>query len=104
DPALPAKLIEEIDELRRATTAAEREDELGDVLFMAVNWSRHLKVDPETALRKASAKFASRFRAVEELAATRGTDMRAASFADLDALWEEAKGRVPNMAPPSPLT
>jgi uncharacterized protein YabN with tetrapyrrole methylase and pyrophosphatase domain len=55
------KLAEEIGELRRAADAAEREEELGDLLFMAVNLSRHLGVDPARALQAANAKFQRRY-------------------------------------------
>ncbi|HEU0196070.1 MAG TPA: MazG nucleotide pyrophosphohydrolase domain-containing protein [Nevskiaceae bacterium] len=61
DPALWAKLDEEIAELRAATNAAERQEELGDLLFMAVNIARHLHVDAEAALAAAIDKFERRF-------------------------------------------
>ena len=50
-------------------------DELGDLLFAVVNVARHVKVDPEAALREATAKFRRRFQAVESLAAQRGLDL-----------------------------
>src|SRR5688500_9336425 len=69
DPAGPrAKILEELAELDEAATAAEREAELGDLLFSVVNYARHLDIDPETALRSASARFEQRFRKVEEIA------------------------------------
>ncbi|TAM09472.1 MAG: MazG family protein [Nevskiaceae bacterium] len=62
DPAgLWAKLDEEIAELRAAHTSEERAEELGDLLFMAVNLARHLKVDPDAALMQATDKFQRRF-------------------------------------------
>lgn len=90
-----AKLREEIAEVEaelEAGSGSERlEDEIGDVLFVAINLARHAKVDPGAALRRANAKFERRFRAMERLAAQRGHD-----FSDLDLeaqsmLWCEIK-------------
>ncbi len=66
-------------------------DELGDLLFAVVNVARHLKVDPEAALREATAKFRRRFMAVEVLAAERGLDLSHLGLPALDELWEEVK-------------
>ena len=66
-------------------------DELGDLLFAVVNVARHLKVDPETALREATAKFRRRFQAVEALVAERGLDLSKLDLAALDVLWNEVK-------------
>jgi tetrapyrrole methylase family protein/MazG family protein len=66
-------------------------EELGDLLFAVVNVARHLKVDPETALREATAKFRRRFQAVEALAAERGLDLAGLDLAALDALWVDVK-------------
>jgi tetrapyrrole methylase family protein/MazG family protein len=74
-------------------------DELGDLLFAVVNVARHLRTDPEAALREATAKFRRRFQAVEALVAARGQDMAQMSLAQLDELWGEVKsveaGKVP---------
>jgi nucleoside triphosphate diphosphatase len=72
-------------------TAAAAE-ELGDLLFAVVNLSRHLKLDPEAALRAASGKFEQRFRRMEALAASRGLQLSSLSLEAWDALWIEAKG------------
>ena len=85
------KVREEMAEVEAATTQEEREAELGDLLFAVVNWGRWLGADPETALRKASARFARRFRGVERMARERGLDMAAATIDELEALWQEAK-------------
>lgn len=69
------------------------EDELGDVLFAAVNLARKLDVDPEVALHAATTKFAARFRDLEQLAVERGLAPEKMALAELDALWEEVKGR-----------
>jgi len=56
-----------------------------------VNVARHLKVDPEVALRAAVTKFRTRFEGVERLAAERGIDLAASDLAALDQLWDEVK-------------
>lgn len=92
-----AKLQEEIGELqaelngpRERTPSSAVEEELGDLLFTAVNLARHLKVDPEAALRASNAKFRRRFRAMEEAAG--GTDALAAHTPpQLEERWNEAK-------------
>ena len=89
-----AKVEEELAEVDAAAAAADAdalEDELGDLLFSAVNLARHHGVDPEGALRRANAKFERRFRRVESLAAEDGTALDALDLAALDALWERAK-------------
>lgn len=93
------KLEEEIGELRRAVEnndKANMSEELGDVLFSAVNVSRFIKTDAEEALTAANDKFLSRFTAVESLAAERGIDMRASDISELDRLWDEAKAKENN--------
>ena len=65
--------------------------ELGDLLFAIVNVARHLRIDPELALRAATDKFRTRFEGVERLATQRSIDLRAAELATLDALWDEVK-------------
>ncbi|MCI0396801.1 MAG: nucleoside triphosphate pyrophosphohydrolase [Chloroflexi bacterium] len=86
-----AKLEEEITELRAAASPAEQIQELGDVLFALVNWSRWLGVDAESALREANQRFTRRFRLMEELAAERGLELARLDIQTLDTLWEEAK-------------
>jgi uncharacterized protein YabN with tetrapyrrole methylase and pyrophosphatase domain len=87
------KLNEELDELRRATSPGEREEEFGDLLFVLTNVARWLKINAEEALRLANAKFVRRFSTVEELARQRAIDMPAAGLPALDQLWDEAKMR-----------
>jgi MazG family protein len=67
------------------------EEELGDLLFAAVNLCRKGGVHPALALDKANAKFQARFEKVEQLAAARGIDVRTAGLAVLDSLWDEVK-------------
>ncbi len=71
--------------------ATHVEEELGDLLFSAVNVSRFIHADAEQALTDATDKFIRRFAAVERLAGDRGIDMQDASLEELDALWAEAK-------------
>ncbi len=88
------KLSEEIKEVHEAVDnkdALAIEDELGDLLFTVVNLARHLKVDPESALTNANAKFEKRFRRVEELADSEQQSMSDMGLPALDALWEKAK-------------
>lgn len=88
------KLSEEIEELKQAIASGDEAntfEELGDLLFSAVNVSRFINCDSEEALTAASDKFSSRFSVVERLATQRGIDMKASSLEDLDKLWDEAK-------------
>jgi tetrapyrrole methylase family protein/MazG family protein len=91
DGAWP-KIAEETAELERARVEGMQvEEELGDLLFAVVNVARHLGIDPEAALRAATAKFRDRFMAVERLATDRGLDLRSLDLSALDALWDEVK-------------
>ena len=90
------KLEEEISELRQAIDnkdSANISEELGDVLFSAVNVSRFVKTDAEEALTASSDKFLSRFTEVEKLAKERSIDMKSAGIDELDKLWDEAKAK-----------
>ncbi|KFN43254.1 nucleoside triphosphate pyrophosphohydrolase [Arenimonas metalli] len=95
-----AKLHEEIEEVRvefDAVAAGDAdardrlEDELGDVLFVVANLTRHAKVDFGAALRRANAKFERRFRRMEQLAAEEGVDLAQLDLDAQDALWNRAK-------------
>jgi tetrapyrrole methylase family protein/MazG family protein len=85
-----AKIAEEIAEIESAA-GDDIHSEVGDLLFAVVNWARWLKVEPETALREANARFAARFAKVEEAAKAQGRAMTAMTIDELDALWEQAK-------------
>ena len=88
------KLAEETAELREELAAGAQnervEEELGDLLFTAVNLARHLKVDPELALRRTNAKFRQRFAIMEQEAGGRA-QLEAMSADDLEQLWNRAK-------------
>lgn len=86
-----AKVVEEMDELARATTAGERLDEAGDLLFAAVNLVRALGIDAEAALRGANAKFERRFRAMEDLAGRNGAAFDALDLDAQEQLWQAVK-------------
>lgn len=89
------KMREEIAELEQARTSGsleEIEDEIGDLLFMAVNFSRFLKVNPELALRKANAKFRKRFEFIERGLRERGRAIEDATLEEMEELWQRAKG------------
>ena len=94
--ALPVvdKVREELDEVLEAMSENDPEaitEEIGDLLFVVSNLARHLKVDPETALRAANGKFERRFRFIEQTLRERGRAMQDCPLDELDALWGEAK-------------
>ena len=82
-----AELVEARD---RGDPAAVRE-EYGDLLFVMANLARHLKIDPEEALRLANAKFTRRFNAVEQRLTERGKAPAQSDLAEMDALWNDVK-------------
>ncbi len=91
-----AKVREELGELEHELAGPEPdrarlEDEIGDLLFAAVNLSRKLGVQPAQALDQANRKFRTRFAGVERLARERGIDLHAAGLDALDRLWDEVK-------------
>ena len=88
------KLIEECTELKNAIASGDKDnqrEELGDVLFSAVNVARFIGVDSEHALYDACDKFINRFAEVEKLAIQRGIDIKTTSLSVLDSLWDEVK-------------
>jgi ATP diphosphatase len=95
----PHKVVEKIAEEAReiveaqesGAAAAKLEEEFGDLLFAVANLARHLKIEPETALRAANAKFIRRFAHIESELAKRGTQPSAATLDEMEALWQDAK-------------
>ena len=85
------KVREELHEVESARTPAAVAEEIGDVLFAVVNWSRHLEVDAESALRAANVKFERRFARMEALARERQRTLESLSAAEWQLLWDEAK-------------
>jgi tetrapyrrole methylase family protein/MazG family protein len=87
------KICEEIEELRTAPDDAARAAELGDLLSAVVNLARWLKIDAETALREANARFRQRFSHIEQTARRQGRGLSEMRLDEMEALWEEAKTR-----------
>jgi len=91
-----AKVVEKIaEEAREVVDAgldpAKRAEEIGDLLFVMANLARHLKVDPEAALRAANAKFTRRFHFIEAALKAEGRAPAEASLEEMEALWQKAK-------------
>ena len=96
-PQVREKVMEELAEVDAALQASAATDspqvaeEIGDLLFALANWSRHLRVDAEEALRAANSKFERRFRSMEAQARERGRALDSLAAAEWEALWEQAK-------------
>ena len=91
-----AKVVDKIaEEAREVVEAgadpAKQAEEIGDLLFVVANLARHLKVDPEAALRAANAKFTRRFRFIETSLEAEGRAMETAALEEMEALWIQAK-------------
>lgn len=83
-----AKVLEELDEVEKASTPDAVDEEIGDLLFATVNLARHHKVDPEASLRRAIQKFERRFRGMEDLA---GHDFPDLPLDEKEVLWQQVK-------------
>lgn len=99
--ALPVvdKVREELDEVLEAMSENDADavaEEIGDLLFVVVNLARHLKVDPETALRSANSKFDRRFRFIEQALRHTQRPIQECTLEEMDALWGEAKRQEKN--------
>ena len=89
-----SKIAEETEELSAAMDGGDTdkiEDEFGDLLFVLANLSRHLKVDPEAALRRANEKFRRRFTYIEQSMREANRDLDNAKLDEMEELWREAK-------------
>jgi len=89
------QLQEELEELQVALergSESEIKEEVGDVLFTALNVARFLKVDPETALGQANRKFSRRFRRMERHFASKGQALKQVSMEEMEAFWQSNKG------------
>jgi len=91
-----AKVLEELAEVDAAATEspARVAEELGDLLLAVTSLARHLRVDPETALRQANQRFEDRFRRMESAAAQRGLELAKLGPGEWDSLWEAVKRGV----------
>ena len=86
-----AKVAEELLEIKQTTTEGEIEDEIGDLLFAAVNLARWHQVDAESALRQANRKFRQRFEDLEQMVRSEGQDISKLDIEELDRLWNRVK-------------
>ena len=89
-----AKIAEEaaeVVEARDELSHEELSEEIGDLFFVMANLARHLKVDPEAALRAANQKFTRRFERIEDFLAAEGRRPDQSDLAEMDALWDRAK-------------
>jgi len=89
------KVLEELDEVRHEVDCGENldrlEDEIGDLLFACANLARHLKIDAESALRRANMKFERRFRVVEDGLRAEGRTLEDSTLEEMERLWNAAK-------------
>lgn len=92
------KVEEEIREMKAETDTQKKEEELGDVLFSIINYSRIAGINPDAALERTNAKFISRFQEMEKLAADKGISLAAQPLPLLDELWNTAKQRLKDKA------
>jgi ATP diphosphatase len=90
------KIREETNEIEDVLEGGDQnalEDEIGDLLFAVANLARHAKIDPESAVRRANAKFERRFGFIERELASQGVALGNATLAEMDSLWNAAKAR-----------
>ncbi len=88
------KVQEELEEVKEAWLSGDQahiEEEIGDLLLVTVNLARHLKINPELALKHSTKKFSRRFQYIEQQVARTGRDLRDCQLAELDVYWDEAK-------------
>ena len=91
------KFDEEISELKDAIKSEkldDAEEEIGDLLFVAMNLARHLDIEPETALKKTNRKFRQRFKFIEQELKRTGQTLEDASLKQMDELWNKAKSHA----------
>jgi len=87
-----AKVKEELREFEEAETAIDKIDEFGDLLFALINYARKSGINPDDALEKTNMKFKGRFELIEKRAAESGLNLNEMTLAQMDEIWEEAKG------------
>ena len=89
------KVQEELDEVKQAWESGDQahiQEEIGDLLLVAVNLARHLNVNPEIALKESTRKFSRRFHYIEDQVEASGRSLLDCELMELDAFWREAKG------------
>ncbi|MCX7095560.1 MAG: nucleoside triphosphate pyrophosphohydrolase [Methylobacter sp.] len=93
-PPVFDKVLEELDEVKEAWQSGDQahiQEEIGDLLLVAVNLARHLNVNAEVALKESTKKFSKRFQHVEQQVEAAGLNLKDCELAELDALWNKAK-------------
>lgn len=88
------KVLEELEEVKEAWQSGDRahiEEEIGDLLLIAVNLARHMQIEPEQALKKSTQKFSRRFEYIEQQVALSGREVKHCELAELDHFWDQAK-------------
>jgi MazG family protein len=93
-PPVFDKVLEELEEVREAWEAEDQahiQEEIGDLLLVVVNLARHLKVNPEVALKESNKKFTRRFQFIEQQVAASKRELRDCELVELDAFWDMAK-------------
>lgn len=85
------KVYEELEEVKEAKNLDEMGEEIGDLLFAVVNLARHLGVDPESALRKSTAKFVNRFEKMNRMAKENGLDLKTQTLEVMEEFWNKSK-------------
>ena len=93
-PPVFAKVLEELDEVKEAWESGDQahiQEEIGDLLLVAVNLARHLNVNPEMALKESTQKFSKRFHYIEAQVAASGRNLTDCELMELDGFWHEAK-------------
>lgn len=96
--------VQEVAEAMEATNRRRTEEEIGDAFFALANVARKLNINPETALRRANAKFIRRFTKLEKNLAARGKPLGEAGLPEMDAVWEELKTPKRRRDKPAALT
>ena len=86
-----AKVPEEIEEIRKADSIANREEEFGDLLFSIVNVARWIGINPELALETSNKKFIRRFQKMADIAKSQERNLNDMDFVEMNELWEEVK-------------
>jgi len=89
-----AKVQEELDEIREALESGDQahiQEEVGDLLLVAVNLARHLNVNAEIALKQSTKKFSKRFNYIEQQVEASGRSLKECELTELDAFWNQAK-------------
>ncbi|MGR9100269.1 MAG: nucleoside triphosphate pyrophosphohydrolase [Gammaproteobacteria bacterium] len=100
-PPVFEKVHEELEEVREAWKSGDQahiQEEIGDLLLVVVNLSRHLKINPEIALKESNKKFSRRFNYIEKKVESSGRELKDCELEELDSIWNEAKANLKRRA------